>query len=157
MCIYINDLNNVNNIDTSFVNNLNYIHFTQNSLSIFSMNIRSIFCHFDEFLVLISTIKDTFDIIILSETWVNYNCELTINGYVGFHYSGSLNKADGLSMFVHKRFNVSNINYLIENCSLIEANISFCDIHFCTTGVYRSPSYNLENVLKLFDIYLKEN
>lgn len=157
MYYYLNDLYNVNNIDTSFVNNLSDINFKLNSLSIFSMNIRSISCHFDEFLVLLSTVKDKFDIIILSETWVNYNCELTINGYMGFHCSGSLNKADGLSMFVHKRFNVSDINYnLIENCSSIEANISFCDISFCITGVYRSPSYNVEHFLKSYDIYLNQ-
>lgn len=68
------------------------------------MNIRSIFYNFNEHLALLRTINDTFYVIILSETWINYNCELCIDYYIGFHCSGTLNKAGNLCMFVHKRF-----------------------------------------------------
>jgi len=60
MSDFVKTLNNANNIKINFIHNLSDIHFIQILLFLFSMNIRSISCHFDELFLLLSTINYIF-------------------------------------------------------------------------------------------------
>lgn len=66
-------LDNFNNVPTNIINN--------NNLSIFVMNIRSIRRHFDELVLLLNTYTFSFDIIVLCETWLDYDFKFLLNGY----------------------------------------------------------------------------
>lgn len=99
----LKDINNIsiNNIKTKFVDdNLDQFLFDNVALSIFSINIRSVKSHFYELTVLLSTIKNNFDIIILSEAWLSENNSFKLNGYTCFCTFTNLNKADGVCMYI---------------------------------------------------------
>lgn len=102
----LKDINNRNNIKTKFVDNLDQVLFDNVALSIFSINIRSVKSHFYELTVLLSTIKNNFYIIILSEAWLSENNSFKLNGYTCFCTFTNLNKADGVCIFVNNKFKV---------------------------------------------------
>lgn len=81
------------------------------------------------FYYLVGTTNYKFDVIILSETWVYYKCELSIDDYVGFHCPGILNKADGKCLYI--KGSVSDINYnVINTCCSNEAVLCVCETSF---------------------------
>jgi len=49
------------------------------------MNIRSLKANIDELLLLLNSINHRFDVIVLSETWLNEDYDFTINDYVAIH------------------------------------------------------------------------
>lgn len=71
----LKDINLFKNVNTEFIDNLNNLpkNIMNNNLSVFAMNIRSIISHFDELVLLLNTYALNFDIIVLSETWLDYD------------------------------------------------------------------------------------
>jgi len=96
----LNEINSSNNFDNKVIDNLSDIVFNTNGLSIFHCNIRSINLHFNEFLVYLNSIPHTFDLIILTETWLSVNLNFNINVYKTYHSLGFLNKSDGVTIFI---------------------------------------------------------
>lgn len=126
--------------------------FHVNSLSIFSMNIRSLKANIDELLLLLNSINHSFDVIVLSETWLNEDINFLINGYESIHSLCKLNKSDGLSIFVSNICKIKNFRkHIISNCNSIEGNSVFY-----LTGLYRSPSYILKDFLFSLNDYLSQ-
>ena len=70
----------------SLVNN-EFTVYKEFNLNIISFNVRSFYKNCDEFVVYISHINIDFDIMILTETWINHNNKVlcSLNGYKGFH------------------------------------------------------------------------
>jgi len=64
------------------------------------MNIRSLKANINEHLLLLNSIHHSFDVIVLSETWLNEDINFMINGYEAVSLY-KLNKSDGLSIFVN--------------------------------------------------------
>lgn len=93
-----NEIKAINSFETKNVNSISEIKFYVKGFSIFAINIRSIECNLDE--ILLSTINDKFDIIVLSETWLTNNYNISLLGYKHYHCLGTLNKSDGISIFV---------------------------------------------------------
>jgi hypothetical protein len=65
---YISEINSTNVISTDIIDNISLVNFNNVFISILSLNIRSIKKNIDDFLVLISSIENCFDVIVLSET-----------------------------------------------------------------------------------------
>lgn len=139
---FLNDINLFKNINTDFIDNLNKLptNIMNNNLSIFAMNIRSIRSHFDELVLLLNTYTLNFDIIVLSETWLDYDFKFVINGYQTINSIGKLNKSDGVTVLVKETIRLSNIKEnIIPNCNSIEISFEFFDKNFMITCIYRFP------------------
>ena len=70
------------------------------NLSIIHLNIRSISSNIDEFIAYLATIEVDFDVICLSETWLNsdkpYDCYFP--GYKSFHSMRSNRRGGGVAI-----------------------------------------------------------
>lgn len=151
-----NEIKAINSFETKNVNSISEIKFYVKGFSIFAINIRSIECNLDE--ILLSTINDKFDIIVLSETWLTNNYNISLLGYKHYHCLGTLNKSDGISIFVKDCFYVSSLNYnVIDFCNSLDIIILFNNINYRVTGIYRSPSYNVDLFLDSLDNFLTIN
>ena len=78
----------------------------QMNLSIVNFNIRSFFKNIDEFLGLLRLCKHHFDVIVLTETWLNRNTAdlCIIEGYNSFHSFRENCRGGGVSVFVDESF-----------------------------------------------------
>lgn len=99
---FLKDINMFKTVNTVILDNLNNVYtniMNNNNLSIFTMNVRSIRLHFDELMLLLNTNSLNFDIIVLTETWLDYDFKFVLNGYQTINSIGKLNKSDGVTIF----------------------------------------------------------
>jgi hypothetical protein len=97
----LNDLESYRHVSCGvFDDSLNFGDFFRmnelNGISIIHLNIRSYKKNFDEFLVLLNGMNVKFDVIVLTETWMD-GCEsvVCLNGYSAFSTSSRFNQNDG--------------------------------------------------------------
>ena len=76
---------------------------SHHDLSFLHMNIRSLSCHFDELLTLLSNLNISFDVVAVSETWDSFERPLSTNvdipGY-DFFSSKSNSQNDGVGLYI---------------------------------------------------------
>lgn len=108
-------------------------------INILHLNIRSIAKNLDELLILLDYLTVKFDIIVLSETFQINNSEIfNISGYRTIYSNGTLNKNDGVLVYIRKDIECThNIITLGENKS-VEINIAG-DNSLTLTAIYKSP------------------
>lgn len=97
----LKDINLFKNINTVILDNFSNVPtniMNKSNLSIFVMNIRSIRRHFDELVLLFNTYTLSLDIIVLCETWLDYDLKFLLNGYQTINSLGKLNKSDGITI-----------------------------------------------------------
>ena len=114
-------------------------------ISIFHINIRSLNKNFDQLLVFLTDLKLKFDVVVCTESWINFDAANTfkINDYNTHIILPVLNKCDGIAIFVK-----SNLNYTVEKirmstCCACKININKINTSTQIVAVYRSP--NLKN------------
>lgn len=105
----IDTLQNVNNIYYNYVGSITVIYFSNDVLSIFEINIRSINTHFNEPAILLGSINNRFSIDVLCETWHLNDIEFTLNGYKSINSLGTLNKSDGATVLFKESLNILQI------------------------------------------------
>lgn len=129
---------------------------TYKSLNILHLNIRSINKNFDELLILLETLKQNVDIIILSETWqINSTKYLNIPDFT-IHYNHSkLNQNDGMIIYLRNKImgKVEQVSYNTVNIS--RTAFIFNDNNICITSIYRSPSSDPIAFLSDLEAYYK--
>lgn len=128
--------------EADFVDFDSYNLSKQSDFSVFHINVRSINKNFDELLILLESLKDKFDIIILTETW-KIHCldNYKIINYNMFYSEGNFNQNDGVLVFVRADIRVEMVSKskLHENTFLI-LNLSVFDLTCQLIAVYRLPS-----------------
>lgn len=139
-----------------------YIGGLSSSTTILHINIRSIKKNFDEFLTLISLIKVSCDVLILTECWLSKIIDLPVLDGYNMHYTNHTNNQnDGVVLYIK-----SHIQYTVEEPLFNNGNCLTCLINneLAIIAVYRSPSNNtkqgfehflhsLDNVLTSFNKY----
>lgn len=138
------------NIDTETFNNsehtfdkatdCNSLFTEKHNLNIISQNIRSIRKNFDNFSILLNEINISFDIIILTECWLDDSyTNLNLKDYTTLHSTKHLNQNDGIVIFAKDSLNssITEINLTEANCIKISLGP---DISIF--AVYRPPCYN---------------
>lgn len=141
--------NRYSNLDdcTSAVSKFYGNNYNFNKLSLFHTNVRSISKNFSTLEVYLECFDYSFDVIILSETW-NFNSQyFSIKGYDLIHNESSLNRADGVIVYIKSCLNHS--------CEIVTVgNIKFCRIiikenndEIAISAVYRSHSVNAHEFL----------
>lgn len=115
---------------------------TNPTLKIFSMNIRSIKKNFDELLILLTDLGSDFDIIVLSECWIQENfIPKTIRNYNHYNTLHNQTQNDGVIVYIknHVTHSVKEIKIKNANCLQIQL-----DDHTTLLTMYRSPNtYNI--------------
>ena len=160
------DLNHFNQFNNNFNNNFGNEYFNSDSfnnyiinenlqlnnfenLSLIHLNIRSIKANGDNFISYLETINLKFDLICLSETWINDDdfLEDFLPGYKGFHSIRSGSRGGGVSIFVNEKFDSSMIDNLTINSEFIECifvKIFYNRKNLVVGTCYRPPGSNYE-------------
>ena len=128
--IYLNYYNNKYNKDP---------YESTNILNIIHINIRSINKNFENFLVYLESLSNTFDIIALSETWqIQCLSSFNIKNYRLFYSEGKFNQNDGVVVFVKDGIiieNHKNIKYTDSTFLLL--NLKYQNLKFQLFLTYR--------------------
>ena len=105
----------------------NNVKTENDELSIFNFNIRSFFKNFDELSIILSHFDVSFDIIILTETWLNENTAqlCNINGYKSYHTYRTSREGGGVSIFFKHNINSEDldINIIDDNMECVGIKI----------------------------------
>ena len=125
------------------MNNANYI----NDLKIFHLNIRSLAYNGDNLLGYLALLKQQFDVICLSETWLNENrfIENSFLDYNQFHSRRPANQppGGGCAILVKKSFISSELFHL--SCNLNHIECVFIEILHQNNKMYIGSSYRKPN------------
>lgn len=132
---------------------INYKEDNRYTLSILTLNIRSIHCNLDLFLTFMTTLNFPVDIFVLTECWTcEDNPPPIINGYNIHWTKNSINQNDGLAVYVRHELGASSYepSFLEGNCLILNVNPEFTIV--CS---YRPPCFkntttylnSLDNVL----------
>lgn len=160
----------LNEIDLEYYNTLeidNFFEFeprqyAQNSITatpfinVLHMNIRSINKNFEEFLCYLNKSKVKFQIIVLTETWINDNnhCNYHIEGYRTVSKIGSYSRNDGVCVFIDNDIEAALVEDKIENSSSIFIDFKVDSKNFKLIAIYRSPSLNVFDFINSLDSVL---
>lgn len=125
----------------------------KSDLTIFSQNIRSIYCNFDDFLLTLSTVNFESDIIIFTECRLNSNKPIPLlNNYSSYMTSSQLNQNDGVVVYVK-----SALEHRVTEVSLSQAScLSLEILNNVILCIYRSPSNsNTDSFVSSLNDYLE--
>ena len=83
----------------------------KNDLSIFHLNVRSIRRNGDELVCYLETLKYSFDVICLTETWISNLPVVNVlfPDYLGFHSIRSSRTRGGVAIYVNRKLKVKNL------------------------------------------------
>jgi hypothetical protein len=119
-------------------------HFT-----VLAVNIRSLYCNLDRFLVFVSCFNITIDILVLSECWTSETrVPPSITDYNLYHTKTQLNKNDGVVVYVHSKHSVqAREPVVIEgNCLVLNVNKAYTLVCSYRPPCYGNPSAYLDSL-----------
>lgn len=125
-----------------------------NSLKIIYLNIRSYYKNIDSFLIFIESISVRFDVMVLSEAWVDEDKTLvTLDGYDVYSTTNNWNRNDGVIVYIR-----TELCGIMQQIALGEASGLRLDFdtdgrHYSLLGVYRSPAMDCDLFLSALDNY----
>lgn len=112
-----------------------------NSFLIFHMNIRGINKNLDELKVVLESIANRIDCMVLSETRIIHNLDIyNINGYDLIYNDSKINQNDGVVVYIRKSLTYKYEIVDINNIKAIQLNLKHNDKNIIITSLYRSPS-----------------
>ena len=84
----------------------------QKNISLMTFNIRSFYCHVDEFLSVLESCNLMFDVIVLTETWLHQTTVQAVKlpGYKGYHCFRDKRQSGGVSIFVKSTLEVQALD-----------------------------------------------
>lgn len=131
--------NLIPNISTNDITAIQSLQ-SENDLSIISLNIRSITKNFDEFLVLMDSLKIDFDIVILTECWLNNTyTPKEIKNYISIQTELHYNQNSGIVVYAKDNLNITSLEVTITQGNCLKIVI---DKILSVIAIYRSPSDN---------------
>ncbi|KAF0688784.1 Helitron like N domain-containing protein, partial [Aphis craccivora] len=99
-----------NILNSIYVDSLVDIPLSNDSFSVFQINISSIKAHFNDVVTLLGSVNNLFSVIVLCETWLLNDFEFKLNGYKTINSLGTLNKCDGVTVLVRESLNIITVN-----------------------------------------------
>lgn len=148
------------NFDTNFELDLNVMHsnkFPNNSLSNSYMNclyfnaqsLRNKFTELQDFII---NFSNKIDVILITETWLQYNEKQYYNliNYQSFHSTRLNGTGGGVSIFVHNNFDIGNIVFeeSVNNNNIIIISLLKQNLHLAL--FYRQPNNSLDSDYGIF-------
>jgi hypothetical protein len=145
----------VNNLNSLLFNDIDY----PLSFRAIHQNIRSHYKNFDEFIILLQSLKTKIHCIVLTEAWLNNDYEPEhIPGYNMFRSFDSLNQSDGIVVYLD-----SSLSATCNQLTLAGLATALCltfdwDGQPCELlAVYRSPSSSLVRFVDAIGEYYQNN
>lgn len=125
------------------------------SITILSLNIRSCNKHFDELMLILNSYRNKFDVIILTETWMDESCvNVSMDGYERFVNKKRKNQNDGVIVFVCKCLDVTCDELILHGATCLKVELTFGSDKLSLLAVYRSPSSDLGTFIDELESYL---
>lgn len=137
---------NYKTIVCSSLSSINPECFDEGSVKIFQLNICSAVKNLDSLLLLLSQLKVTFDIIVLTETFQILNTDiLSISGYDLLYNHGNINKNDGVLVYISQKFSYKYEVKKLSNIKIIDIDLTgLKNEYFKITAIYRPPSTDVD-------------
>lgn len=153
-------IDNSLNIPTLTINeNINEFHIEKNhNFKIIHMNIRSARKNFDEFCIYLQSFPVKYDIIILTEAWLNdkIGLQFTIEGYNSFYSPAVINKCDGVIVFCRSEISLSfAIEQQILSANSCISSFTLNNMNFVINSIYRPPSCKADIFVSSLNSYLE--
>lgn len=130
----------------TFKSHLNYPYFELKGINILHLNIRSINCNFNQFLLTLDKFITISDVIILTECWFNPNEKTLLNHidkFSEYYTEHTLNQNGGIVIYVKNDITLNNIkDYTLNSCELLKINLTIKNQILEIFCCYRSPSLN---------------
>ena len=142
------------------IDEYNGIKFSENSLSILSLNINSLKKHVDEFVALLKSLNNKPDIIILSE--IRNNIEEIVNynftNYVSHTTYPENNKCGGILILVKNTIKHDVVHNKSINTNSIEnlvIKVHLKDNPIYVSGIYKHPNVNLNEFKSIMKKHIR--
>ena len=137
------ELDQYNELETQHHTNTDLLSsLLADGLTIMCVNIRSLHKHFDELILLLADLKESVDIMVLTETWTNKDSYIpAIENYNSYHTNISKNKADGIVVYVKDSYNVVSLENNILDSTSLNVRLTVGGRVHTIVCVYRSPSF----------------
>jgi len=130
---------------------------TWNSLKLIHLNIRSFHKNFDSLLVSLQSIEISFDVIVLTEAWLDPDKEvLTIDGYDTFHTTDNWNRNDGIVVYLKTTYNGSSSEIQLGDATGLQIDFKIHKRQYNILATYRSPSMNFITFLEKLTIFYRK-
>jgi len=114
------------------------------------LNIRSLRKNYDELLVFLSSLKvRNLNIIILSESWSVDLFNFNIKGFKMYYNGAVLNKNDGLVIYVKEDIHQEVQHITKDQFTFTELKLCINNFTIGILSIYRSPSTNARNFIKI--------
>ena len=117
------------------------------SLKLFHLNVRSTSKNFDELMIFLHSLKTSFHVIVLTETWLNDPAEfLDVAGFRAYHSVRTGKRGGGVSVLVRDDLKsqllpqFTLVNQLYEMCSVC---IKVASKQYNILGLYRPPENSI--------------
>ena len=123
---------------------------TSSRFNLIHQNIRSARNkNLDELILTLDSMKTNFQILMLTETWLDDTTISCINlpNFYGYHSTRTDKKGGGVSIFLHNKFNAIPIPSMNINNSTIECvgvKVNYCNKNYNFICVYRPPRSSLD-------------
>ena len=123
----------------------------KNGISIIHFNCRSLKSNFDKLCDYLNSFDKSFDVIALSETWLDINnySEYDIPGYEAFHTVRNAKRGGGVAIYVRHNFKAVVIKEMstcteeIFECITVQVKIN-CSKSVFVSCIYRAPGSNID-------------
>jgi hypothetical protein len=118
---------------------------TCHGIKILLLNIRSLRENFDEFLLVLDSMRVKPHIIVLTEIWI-YESETTlydIENFMSFFCCNDRSRSDGVAVYVNNALSATVATTSLSHCSYISLEITGSALSISLTAIYRSPSLSL--------------
>lgn len=144
-----------------FENHLQLRHFLNddslNSLKVIHFNIRSFYKNIESILILIQSIDIQFDIIALSEAWLDQDkIVTTIDGYDTFQTTDNWNRSDGVVVYLKSNLNGTCTEVKLGDATGLQINFNVHRRQYSILATYRSPTMNCNTFLEELKLYYKK-
>lgn len=142
------------NIDCSTVGTEHIFYNTDECLRFLHLNIRSYYKNFDSFLVFLDSVRVKFDIIVLSEAWLDNDKTLTLLDDYDVHFTtNTWNRNDGVVTYVRKSLGVTVRQVRLGECNGLQLTFTLRRHNYDVLAVYRSPTMNCDLFINALDDY----
>ena len=157
----MNSITLLTEIDDSLNINCNLIHAPEDcsaiiskyTLKILHVNIRSVQRNFDSFLVVFARLAIDFDVVVLSECWIDDSSVINqMDGYISYNTSRHINKSGGVIVYANTKWSA-----VVTELEIDEANGLVLEVPkmFTLLALYRSPSFkNTANFIRSLEANL---
>jgi hypothetical protein len=150
------EISTANVIETHDLDICNEFVATSGYLRMLTLNIRSINKHFDELEVLLKSLSDKIDIVVLTECRLADSARIqNLDGYTSFSTTVNPLQNDGVVIYVKEHISCTSVEHVIPGANCLQLNIGSS---LGVVAVYRSPSrQNLDAFLDTLSNILNLN